>query len=128
MCTHTWSKLASDHPLTRPELAPRDRRICRRGFTDSTQKGIFALGSLPLWGNSKFYLGVRSVPGVSAEPPFSPILDSTARADAVIVRELADSPPLACMFGRSHLYFTCIPPVSHTISLVSPCVPVFIHI
>jgi len=54
------------------------RRIYRGGFTDFTREGISALGSLPLWGNSKFYLRVRSLPGVNPKPPFSPILDSTA--------------------------------------------------
>ena len=52
-------------------------RIYRRSFTDFTRKGIFALGSLPLWGNSKIYLRVRSLPGINPRPPFSPILDST---------------------------------------------------
>jgi len=32
------------------------RRIYRGGFTDFTPEGVSALGSLPLWGNSKFYL------------------------------------------------------------------------
>ena len=35
------------------------------------------------------------------------------------------SPPLACIFGMSRLYFTCIPPVSHRI-LDIPCIPVSI--
>jgi len=54
-----------------------NRRIYRRGFTDFTLEGIFALGSLFLWGNSKFYLRVKSLPGVFPKPPFGLILDST---------------------------------------------------
>ena len=53
------------------------RRIYRRDFTDFTREGIFALGSVPLWGNSKFYLRVKSLPGVSEKPPYGLILDST---------------------------------------------------
>jgi len=34
---------------------------------------IPALGYLPLWGNSKFYFRVRSLPGVNPTPPFSPV-------------------------------------------------------
>jgi len=55
-----------------------DRRIYRRGFTDFSREGIFTLGSLPLWGNSKFYLRGKSLPGVSPKPLFGLILDSTA--------------------------------------------------
>jgi len=57
-----------------------DRRICRGDFTDFSREGISALGSLPLWGTSKFHLrvkGLPSLPGVDPKPPFSPILDST---------------------------------------------------
>ena len=53
------------------------RRIYRGGFTDSTGGVISALGYLPLWGNSKLYLRVRSLPGVHPKLPFSHILDST---------------------------------------------------
>ena len=35
------------------------------------------------------------------------------------------SPPLACIFGTSRLYFTCTPPVSHRILGIS-CIPVSI--
>jgi len=50
-----------------------DRRIYRRGFTELTREGISALGSLPLSGNSKFYLRRRSFPGVNqSEPPLQP--------------------------------------------------------
>jgi len=35
--------------------------------------------------------------------------------------------PLACIFGISRLYFTCIPPVSQRI-LGIPCIPVSIYI
>jgi len=65
------------------EVSPRapslflGRRIYRRGFTDFTREGIFALGSLPLWGNSKCYLRVKILPGVSPNPPFGLILDAT---------------------------------------------------
>jgi len=58
----------------------RAHRIYRGGFTDYTREEISALGSLPLWGNSKFHFRVRSVPslpGVDPKPPLSPILDST---------------------------------------------------
>jgi len=55
------------------------RRIYPRGSTDFTREGIFALGSLPLWGNSQFDFKVRSLSGVTPKPPFSPILDSTGR-------------------------------------------------
>ena len=55
------------------------RRIYRRGFTDFTREGIFTLGSLPLWGNSKFYLRIKSLPWVSPKPPFGLILDSTVQ-------------------------------------------------
>ena len=53
------------------------RRIYRRGFTDFSREGISALGSLPLWGYSKFKLRLRGLPGVHPKPPFSTILDST---------------------------------------------------
>ena len=37
------------------------------------------------------------------------------------------SPPLACIFGMSRLYFTCISPVSHRIFVFGiPCIPVSI--
>jgi len=38
---------------------------------------ISALGYLPLWGNSRFHIRVRSLPGVSPKPPFGLILGST---------------------------------------------------
>ena len=60
-----------------PQLSCIFRRIYRRGYTDFTPKEIFALGSLPFWGYCKFYLIARSLPGVTRNPPFSPILDST---------------------------------------------------
>jgi len=53
------------------------RRIHRGGFIELIREVISALGYLPLWGTSKFYLRVRSLPGVNPKPPFSPILDST---------------------------------------------------
>jgi len=48
------------------------RRIYRRGFTEFTREVISALGYLPVWGNSKFYLRVKSLPGVNPKFPFSP--------------------------------------------------------
>jgi len=57
-----------------------------KGFPDFSREGIFVLGSLRLWGNSKFYLGVKSLPGVSPKPPFGLILDSTE--DAIITEPL----------------------------------------
>ena len=63
---------------TRPPAYPPTRRMYREGFTEFTREEISALGSLPLRGNSKFHLKVRSLPGVNPKPPFSPILDSTA--------------------------------------------------
>jgi len=59
-----------------------DRRIYRRGFTDFSREGNFALGSLPLWGNSKFYFRVKSLPGVSPKPVFGLIVDSTVSRGA----------------------------------------------
>ena len=53
-------------------------RIYRRDFTEFFSGVISALGYLPLWGNSRFCLRVRSLPGVSPKPPFGLILDSTA--------------------------------------------------
>ena len=50
-----------------------------RGFTEFTREVISAPGYLPLWGNSKFYLRVRSLPGLTRNPPFSPVLETTAR-------------------------------------------------
>jgi len=38
---------------------------------------ISTLGYLPLWGNSKFYFRVKSLPGVYPKPPYGLILDST---------------------------------------------------
>jgi len=55
------------------------RRIYRRGFTEFISRVISALGYLPLWGNSKLYIRVRSLPGVSPKPAFGLILDSTSR-------------------------------------------------
>jgi len=43
-------------------------RIYRSGFTEFTREGISALGSLSLWGDSKFYLRVQSLPGFSRNP------------------------------------------------------------
>ena len=52
-------------------------RIYRGGFTEFTREGISAPGSLPLRGNSQFYLRLRSLPGVNPKPLFGPNLDST---------------------------------------------------
>jgi len=54
------------------------RRIYRGDFTECISGVISALGYVPLWGNSKFYWRVRSLPGVNAKPLFGPNLDSTA--------------------------------------------------
>jgi len=54
------------------------RRIYRRGFTEFISGVISALGYLTRWGNSKFYLRLRSLPEVSPKLPFGLILDSTA--------------------------------------------------
>jgi len=53
------------------------RRIYRGAFTEFNREAMSVLGSLPLWGNSEFYVRVRSLPGVNPKPPFSLILDST---------------------------------------------------
>jgi len=37
----------------------------------------------------------------------------------IVLKQFASSPPLACIFGMSRLYFTCILPVYLTVSLVS---------
>ena len=58
---------------------PHSRRIYRRGFTDFSREEIFALDSLPLWGNSKLYLRVKSLPWVSPKSLFGLFLDSTER-------------------------------------------------
>ena len=53
------------------------------GGTEFIREGISALGSLPFWGNSQFYLRVGSLPLIgdppsARVPPCSPIPDSTA--------------------------------------------------
>jgi len=53
------------------------RRIYRGGFTEFPRVIIIALGYLPLWGNSKFYIRVRGLPAVNPKPSFSYIMDST---------------------------------------------------
>jgi len=74
-----------------------------------------------LGGRSRVIHDLAPPPSLQNPDRVNPSSLHATRGDAIMVRELADSPPLACMFARSHLYFTCIPPVSHTISLVSPC-------
>jgi len=54
-----------------------NRRTYRRGFTEIISAVISALGYLPLWDNSEFYLRVRSLPGVIVKPLFGPSLYST---------------------------------------------------
>jgi len=54
-----------------------NRRMYRGGFTEFTREVLSALGYLPLWGNSTFYLRVGSLPVLNPKPPCSPILDST---------------------------------------------------
>jgi len=49
-------------------LYSTDRRIYSGGFTEFTREVISALGYLPLWGSSKFYLRVRSLPGITLIP------------------------------------------------------------
>jgi len=50
------------------------------GLTELARERISALPPLSLWGNTKFYLRVRSIPGVNPKPPVSPILDSMDRS------------------------------------------------
>jgi len=47
-------------------------RMYRRGFTEFTRVVISALGNLHLWGNSKFYLRLRSLPRVNPRSRLQP--------------------------------------------------------
>jgi len=70
-----------------------------KGFHIFYPGGKFALGSLPLSGNSKFYLSVKSLPGVSPISPFGLILDSTDHSHRL--RSNRPSHPCPCI--HSHL-------------------------
>jgi len=91
------------------------RRTYRRGFADFIQAEILALGSLSLWGNSKFYLRVTSLPGVSPKSPFGLILDSTERMyhpTPPFLRQIGLIRPAAaasCLPRRIYIYiYVCV--------------------
>jgi len=68
---HFWREEGFGPAVCEQPFIYGNRRVYRGGFKDFTREGIHAMGSLPLWGNSKFYLRVRSVPGViTRNPPF----------------------------------------------------------
>jgi len=93
--------------IRRPTSKVRPLNL-RKGFHRKYSTVVSALGYRAVWGKIKFYLGVKSLPGVNAKPLFGPNLDVRLYRLAIVTRYYFTS-RLVCTNQSS--FYCPLPPV-----------------